>query len=45
MDGGWGATGAHRPQVFDARDCASVGEMFGFLCSHIQYATNKGNIR
>lgn len=32
-------------QVFDARDCASVGEMFGFLCSHIQYATNKGNIR
>uniref|UniRef100_A0A8C2T7I9 Nitric oxide synthase n=1 Tax=Coturnix japonica TaxID=93934 RepID=A0A8C2T7I9_COTJA len=32
-------------QVFDARDCASVGEMFGFLCSHIQYATNRGNIR
>lgn len=33
------------PQVFDARDCASVGEMFGFLCTHIQYATNRGNIR
>ncbi|OXB64241.1 hypothetical protein ASZ78_003689 [Callipepla squamata] len=32
-------------QVFDARDCATVEEMFGFLCSHIQYATNKGNIR
>ncbi|NXA56964.1 NOS3 protein, partial [Nothocercus julius] len=32
-------------QVFDARDCASVGEMFGFLCTHIQYATNRGNIR
>ena len=33
------------PQVFDARDCASVGEMFSFLCTHIQYATNRGNIR
>ncbi|XP_037240163.1 nitric oxide synthase, endothelial isoform X3 [Falco rusticolus] len=32
-------------QVFDARDCASVGEMFSFLCTHIQYATNRGNIR
>ncbi|KAM9386680.1 LOW QUALITY PROTEIN: nitric oxide synthase 3 [Phaethornis superciliosus] len=35
----------NRLQVFDARDCSSVGEMFGFLCSHIQYATNRGNIR
>lgn len=33
------------PQVFDARDCANVGEMFSFLCTHIQYATNRGNIR
>lgn len=33
------------PQVFDARDCASVAEMFSFLCTHIQYATNRGNIR
>ncbi|PKK17644.1 nitric oxide synthase, endothelial, partial [Columba livia] len=32
-------------QVFDARDCASVAEMFSFLCTHIQYATNRGNIR
>ncbi|XP_009466881.1 PREDICTED: early nodulin-20-like, partial [Nipponia nippon] len=31
--------------VFDARDCANVGEMFSFLCTHIQYATNRGNIR
>ncbi|XP_029769749.1 nitric oxide synthase, endothelial-like, partial [Terrapene carolina triunguis] len=32
-------------QVFDARDCASVQEMFGFLCTHLQYATNRGNLR
>ncbi|XP_027562464.1 nitric oxide synthase, endothelial-like, partial [Neopelma chrysocephalum] len=32
-------------QVFDARDCAGVGEMFSLLCSHIQFATNRGNIR
>ncbi|OPJ70749.1 hypothetical protein AV530_000739 [Patagioenas fasciata monilis] len=32
-------------QVFDARDCANVAEMFSFLCTHIQYATNRGNIR
>ncbi|KAG6926059.1 nitric oxide synthase 3 [Chelydra serpentina] len=32
-------------QVFDARDCASVPEMFGFLCTHLQYATNRGNLR
>lgn len=33
------------PQVFDARDCAGLGEMFSLLCSHIQFATNRGNIR
>ncbi|KAJ7411789.1 nitric oxide synthase 1 [Willisornis vidua] len=32
-------------QVFDARDCRGVGEMFSLLCSHIQFATNRGNIR
>ncbi|XP_074841478.1 nitric oxide synthase 3 isoform X3 [Carettochelys insculpta] len=32
-------------QVFDARDCTSVQEMFGFLCTHLQYATNRGNVR
>ncbi|CAM4599283.1 nitric oxide synthase 3 isoform X1 [Lepidochelys kempii] len=32
-------------QVFDARDCTSVQEMFGFLCTHLQYATNRGNLR
>ncbi|XP_068280790.1 nitric oxide synthase 3-like, partial [Nyctibius grandis] len=32
-------------QVFDARDCAGVAEMFSFLCTHLQYATNRGNIR
>ncbi|XP_054027353.1 nitric oxide synthase, endothelial [Dryobates pubescens] len=32
-------------QVFDARDCANAAQMFSFLCSHIQYATNRGNIR
>uniref|UniRef100_A0A8C5X7E0 Nitric oxide synthase 3 n=1 Tax=Malurus cyaneus samueli TaxID=2593467 RepID=A0A8C5X7E0_9PASS len=32
-------------QVFDARDCAGLGEMFSLLCSHIQFATNRGNIR
>uniref|UniRef100_A0A674GSJ0 Nitric oxide synthase 3 n=1 Tax=Taeniopygia guttata TaxID=59729 RepID=A0A674GSJ0_TAEGU len=32
-------------QVFDARDCAGLAEMFSLLCSHIQFATNRGNIR
>nr|XP_056713755.1 nitric oxide synthase, endothelial [Euleptes europaea] len=32
-------------QVFDARDCASVQEMFTSLCTHIHYATNRGNLR
>uniref|UniRef100_A0A670KIF4 Nitric oxide synthase n=1 Tax=Podarcis muralis TaxID=64176 RepID=A0A670KIF4_PODMU len=32
-------------QVFDARDCASAQEMFTSLCTHINYATNRGNLR
>ncbi|XP_054847151.1 nitric oxide synthase, endothelial isoform X2 [Eublepharis macularius] len=32
-------------QVFDARDCMSVQEMFTSLCTHIHYATNRGNLR
>lgn len=32
-------------QVFDARDCSSAQEMFTYICSHIKYSTNKGNIR
>nr|DBA25386.1 TPA: hypothetical protein GDO54_012920 [Pyxicephalus adspersus] len=32
-------------QVFDARDCRSSHEMFTYICNHIKYATNKGNIR
>ncbi|XP_077160773.1 nitric oxide synthase 3 isoform X2 [Paroedura picta] len=32
-------------QVFDARDCTSVQEMFTSLCTHIHYATNRGNLR
>ncbi|XP_078271813.1 nitric oxide synthase 3-like [Rhinoraja longicauda] len=34
-----------RLQVFDARDCASVEEMFEHICNHIKYSTNRGNIR
>ncbi|XP_032903465.1 nitric oxide synthase, endothelial-like [Amblyraja radiata] len=34
-----------RLQIFDARDCASVEEMFEHICNHIKYSTNKGNIR
>ncbi|XP_075436568.1 nitric oxide synthase 3 isoform X2 [Ascaphus truei] len=34
-----------RLQVFDARDCSSAQDMFTFICNHIKYATNKGNIR
>lgn len=33
------------PQVFDARDCSSAQEMFTYICSHIKYATNRGNLR
>ncbi|KAM3822758.1 LOW QUALITY PROTEIN: nitric oxide synthase 3 [Vipera latastei] len=32
-------------QVFDARDITSAQEMFTFLCNHINYATNRGNLR
>ncbi|NXN16416.1 NOS2 protein, partial [Indicator maculatus] len=32
-------------QVFDARGCKTAKEMFEHICSHIQYATNNGNIR
>ncbi|KAM8966694.1 nitric oxide synthase 3 isoform 2-T2 [Pelodytes ibericus] len=32
-------------QVFDARDCGTTQEMFTYICNHIKYATNKGNIR
>uniref|UniRef100_A0A669PH31 Nitric oxide synthase, inducible n=1 Tax=Phasianus colchicus TaxID=9054 RepID=A0A669PH31_PHACC len=31
-------------QVFDARDCKTAKEMFEYICRHIQYATNNGNI-
>ncbi|XP_067834486.1 nitric oxide synthase 1-like [Heptranchias perlo] len=34
-----------RLQLFDARDCQTVEEMFNFICNHIKYSTNKGNIR
>uniref|UniRef100_A0A6I8NDU9 Nitric oxide synthase n=1 Tax=Ornithorhynchus anatinus TaxID=9258 RepID=A0A6I8NDU9_ORNAN len=32
-------------QVFDARDCTSAHGMFNYICNHIKYATNKGNLR
>ncbi|XP_018431363.1 PREDICTED: nitric oxide synthase, endothelial-like, partial [Nanorana parkeri] len=32
-------------QVFDARDCRTTHEMFTYICNHIKYATNRGNIR
>uniref|UniRef100_A0A8C5XX76 Nitric oxide synthase 3 n=1 Tax=Microcebus murinus TaxID=30608 RepID=A0A8C5XX76_MICMU len=32
-------------QVFDARDCRSAQEMFTYICNHIKYATNRGNLR
>ncbi|XP_061441724.1 nitric oxide synthase 3 isoform X2 [Rhineura floridana] len=32
-------------QVFDARDCTSAQEMFTSVCTHINYATNRGNLR
>ncbi|KAG8147307.1 hypothetical protein E2320_022344, partial [Naja naja] len=31
--------------VFDARDITSPQEMFTSLCTHINYATNRGNLR
>ncbi|XP_066457647.1 nitric oxide synthase, inducible-like [Eleutherodactylus coqui] len=32
-------------QVFDARNCKTVQEMFQLICRHIKYATNGGNLR
>uniref|UniRef100_A0A8C5W8L8 Nitric oxide synthase n=1 Tax=Leptobrachium leishanense TaxID=445787 RepID=A0A8C5W8L8_9ANUR len=32
-------------QVFDARECSATREMFTYICNHIKYSTNKGNIR
>ncbi|XP_059909475.1 nitric oxide synthase, brain [Gadus macrocephalus] len=32
-------------QVFDARDCATAHGMYNYICNHIKYATNKGNLR
>ncbi|XP_039225780.1 nitric oxide synthase, endothelial [Crotalus tigris] len=32
-------------QVFDARDITTAQDMFTFLCNHINYATNRGNLR
>lgn len=35
----------HTPQVFDARDCTTAHGMYNYICNHIKYATNKGNLR
>lgn len=35
----------HFFQVFDARDCTTAHGMFNYICNHIKYATNKGNLR
>ncbi|CAN0369821.1 unnamed protein product [Lampetra planeri] len=32
-------------QVFDARCCNAAHEMFNYICNHIKYATNRGNLR
>ncbi|MEJ1279587.1 nitric oxide synthase 2 inducible [Cricetulus griseus] len=32
-------------QVFDARDCRTAQEMFTYICNHVKYATNRGNLR
>ncbi|KAK2831745.1 hypothetical protein Q7C36_016831 [Tachysurus vachellii] len=32
-------------QVFDARKCRTPKEMFQFLCCHMKFATNGGNLR
>uniref|UniRef100_A0A2K6LSQ2 Nitric oxide synthase n=1 Tax=Rhinopithecus bieti TaxID=61621 RepID=A0A2K6LSQ2_RHIBE len=32
-------------QVFDARDCTTAHGMFNYICNHVKYATNKGNLR
>lgn len=33
------------PQLFDARKCRTAKEMFQFLCSHLKFASNGGNLR
>uniref|UniRef100_A0A667ZH76 Nitric oxide synthase 1 n=1 Tax=Myripristis murdjan TaxID=586833 RepID=A0A667ZH76_9TELE len=39
-------TGRVKPQrVFDARDCTTAHGMYNYICNHIKYATNKGNLR
>ncbi|KAM6970125.1 nitric oxide synthase 2b, inducible [Aplochiton taeniatus] len=32
-------------EVFDARKCKTTKDMFHFLCEHLKFATNGGNIR
>ncbi|XP_053560576.1 nitric oxide synthase, inducible isoform X2 [Bombina bombina] len=32
-------------QVFDGRNCKTAKEMFDFICRHIKYSSNGGNIR
>ena len=32
-------------QIFDARHCETAKELFDFICNHIKYATNGGNLR
>ncbi|XP_030632223.1 nitric oxide synthase 2b, inducible [Chanos chanos] len=32
-------------QMFDARKCRTAKEMFNYLCDHIRFATNGGNLR
>ncbi|XP_046719546.1 nitric oxide synthase, inducible-like [Silurus meridionalis] len=32
-------------QVFDARECRTAKDMFQFLCAHLQFASNGGNLR
>uniref|UniRef100_A0A8B9J807 Nitric oxide synthase n=1 Tax=Astyanax mexicanus TaxID=7994 RepID=A0A8B9J807_ASTMX len=32
-------------QLFDARHCKTAKEMFQFMCSHLKFATNGGNLR
>ncbi|KAK2831743.1 hypothetical protein Q7C36_016829 [Tachysurus vachellii] len=32
-------------QVFDARKCRTTEDMFQFLCAHLKFASNGGNVR
>lgn len=32
-------------QVFDARKCKTAEDMFQFLCAHLKFASNGGNLR